>query len=168
MTLANILTIIRILLIPVFLAVFFSEPAGGRYLSIGVLLLSGLTDVLDGYIARVRHQVSKLGKILDPVADKLFALSVLGALVAAREIPLWILVALALKEVIQLFGGGLMWLSRKNTLGASNIGKAATFLLYAGVIAVILGFSFGLAIVIAAVAVSFVAGLGYLRQIVSS
>lgn len=167
MTLANVLTMTRILLIPVFLVFFFSEPEGARYLSIGVLLLSGLTDILDGHIARARHQVSKLGKILDPVADKLFALTVIGALVVAEEIPLWIVVVLALKEGIQLIGGGLMWLDRKNTLSASNLGKAATFLLYAGVIAVILGFSFGRAIVITAVAVSFAAGLDYLRQMVS-
>ncbi|MBO4392616.1 MAG: CDP-alcohol phosphatidyltransferase family protein, partial [Clostridia bacterium] len=70
MTVPNIITIIRIILVPVFCILYFTP--GLRWAAFTVLVVSGISDVLDGIIARKFNQVSRLGKVLDPVADKLF------------------------------------------------------------------------------------------------
>ncbi|HET8579827.1 MAG TPA: CDP-diacylglycerol--glycerol-3-phosphate 3-phosphatidyltransferase [Nitrospiraceae bacterium] len=113
--LPNFLTVSRILLIPVFV-VLFSSPTPGRSLSAAIVfVVAAITDLLDGYLARRRSQVTKLGRLLDPIADKLLVLSGLillvqfdrvGALVAiliiAREVAVTGIRAIAASEGIIL------------------------------------------------------------------
>jgi len=113
--LPNFLTVSRILLIPVFVLVFSSPTPGRSLVAAIVFVVAAMTDLLDGYLARRRSQVTKLGRLLDPIADKLLVLSALillvqfdrvGALVAiliiAREVAVTGVRAIAAAEGIVL------------------------------------------------------------------
>lgn len=83
-TISNILTLTRVALIPIVVAVYL--VGGSGYLTAGLFLLAGITDWADGYLARKRNELSPFGAFLDPVADKLMVCAVLVLLVADREI----------------------------------------------------------------------------------
>jgi len=87
MNLPNILTLLRILLIPVFVLVYYLPAPWGNSLATFVFVLAALTDWLDGYLARKMHQVSKFGAFLDPVADKLMVAVALVLLVSTLNFP---------------------------------------------------------------------------------
>ena len=128
MTIPNILTTLRILLVPAFIRVYFHGPGA---LPIAILALSALTDLLDGQIARRFNQVSDLGKLLDPIADKLTQGAMLVCLLT-RFPQFWVpLVLMILREA---FVGVTSLLAIKKSgrvEGAEVHGKIATVLLYA-------------------------------------
>jgi cardiolipin synthase len=130
LTLPNLLSALRLLGIPVFLWLVLGPGNDG--LALGVLVLSGISDYLDGYLARRLGQHSRLGQLLDPVADRLYILAVVVALAIRDVIPWWIAVLLPLRDVLMW---GLVPLLRTRgytTLPVHLLGKAATFsLLYA-------------------------------------
>lgn len=131
MNIPNILTIFRIILVPVYLKVFFSNIKNRYILALLIFILAGITDFLDGYIARKYNLVSKLGKILDPLADKLMTFAVLFSLVKNDYIPLWILVILSLKELTMIIGASILYIFKGKKALASNIfGKLATVFFY--------------------------------------
>ena len=86
LTLPNILTLSRVAMIPVFVALFFLESATGQWIGCGVFALAAITDFFDGYIARRRGQLSAFGSFLDPVADKLLVASALLMMVGFGQI----------------------------------------------------------------------------------
>lgn len=101
MNIPNSLTILRILLIPVFIGFLLYE----RYdYSLGVLLLAGLTDGLDGTIARVANQRTKLGAYLDPLADKLLLTSGFVTLSVLHLVPLWVVILVVSRDMILMTG----------------------------------------------------------------
>ena len=102
----NILTIMRFIFIPIILNFIFQ---GNYILGIIVFTISGLTDVLDGFIARKFNFVSNFGKLMDPLADKLTQISVLAALVSVKIIPVWILAIVVLKELIMVVGASFLY-----------------------------------------------------------
>lgn len=128
-TIPNILSLFRICLIPVFVWLYCVKK---DYMMTGaVLVLSGLTDTVDGFVARHFHMISNLGKALDPIADKLTQAAMLCCLIL--EFPLMI-VPFALLICKELFVGttGLLVIRKTGQVhGANWHGKAATFLLYA-------------------------------------
>jgi CDP-diacylglycerol--glycerol-3-phosphate 3-phosphatidyltransferase len=98
--LPNFLTSLRILLIPVFI-LFFTMPHPTRpFLPVLIFLSASLTDFFDGYIARRQAQITKLGKLLDPVADKLLISSALILLVSVGRVPVWIVIVIIAREFI--------------------------------------------------------------------
>jgi CDP-diacylglycerol--glycerol-3-phosphate 3-phosphatidyltransferase len=99
LNLPNLLTLVRILLIPVFVILFFT-PTPGRSLSAAVIfVVAAVTDLLDGYIARRTGQVTKLGKLLDPIADKLLILSALILLVNIDRVSALVAILVIAREV---------------------------------------------------------------------
>ncbi|GHU72085.1 hypothetical protein AGMMS49992_07280 [Clostridia bacterium] len=120
--LPNILTSLRIVLIGVFIWLFF---AGYFWFALGVFALAGLTDMLDGYFARTRNQITWLGKLLDPIADKLMVCAALVCLAARGWAPWWLLIIVAVKESLMVIGG-LILLRKGIVIQALPIGKAAT------------------------------------------
>ncbi len=100
MNLANKITIARIFLIPLFLFFLLSNTPNGITISAFIFIIASLTDSLDGYIARSRNQVTKLGKFMDPLADKLLVASALIALVELGKIPAWIVIIIISREFI--------------------------------------------------------------------
>ena len=97
--LPNLLTSIRILLIPVFIFFFWGATPRASAIAAIVFLIASLTDLLDGYLARRWNQITKLGKILDPIADKLLILSALVLLVEFHRIPAWIAIVLIGRDI---------------------------------------------------------------------
>ena len=100
MNVPNLLTLSRLLAIPVLAALLFGRFAAHDQLAAAVFLVASLTDTLDGTLARRRGQVTELGKFLDPLADKLFILSVLIFLVAQQELPAWVVVVIFGREML--------------------------------------------------------------------
>ncbi len=86
LTLPNVLTLSRVAVIPLFVALFFLETTTGQWIACGVFALAAITDFFDGYIARARGQLSAFGKFLDPVADKLLIASALLMMVGFGQI----------------------------------------------------------------------------------
>lgn len=133
LTIPNGLTLFRLLLIPIFMRLYIVRQA---YLETALILaLSGVSDTLDGFIARRFNMISDLGKALDPVADKLTQAAMLFCLLS--RFP-WMLIPLLLLVVKELTGGimSLVILRRSGEVyGADWHGKVTTFLLYAMMIA---------------------------------
>jgi CDP-diacylglycerol--glycerol-3-phosphate 3-phosphatidyltransferase len=99
-TISNILTISRILMVPVLVAILLQEDLGssGRLLAVVILLVASITDALDGYLARVRNEVTRLGTLLDPIADKLLISAALISVVQLGYAPAWIIVIILGRE----------------------------------------------------------------------
>ena len=129
-TLPNLLSMIRLAGVPVFLWLVLVPEADGW--ALGLLVLSGITDFLDGWLARKLDQTSVVGQILDPVADRLYILAVVIALALRDIIPWWVAILLPLRDTLMW---GLVPLLRTrgySALPVHFLGKAATFnLLYA-------------------------------------
>ena len=87
LTIPNVITLVRLCLLPVFLWLLFARD--NRAAAAGLLAVLGTTDFLDGYIARHFNQVSELGKILDPVADRLLFFVAVGGIMLDGSVPLW-------------------------------------------------------------------------------
>jgi cardiolipin synthase len=129
LTIPNVLSVLRLLGVPLFLWAILSERDG---LALLVLALSGVTDYLDGKIARRFNMESRLGQFLDPIADRLYILTTLLGLLWRDIIPVWFVVALVAREVVMALM--LVYLRTRGQLGlpVHYVGKAATFnLLYA-------------------------------------
>lgn len=128
-TLPNILSMVRLVGVPVFLWAIVDHRDG---LALIILMLSGVTDYLDGKIARKFGMESRLGQLLDPIADRLYILTTLGGLLWREIIPWWLVAALLLRELVM--GVMMLVLKRRGQIGlpVHFVGKAATFnLLYA-------------------------------------
>ncbi|HPZ50991.1 MAG: CDP-alcohol phosphatidyltransferase family protein [Actinomycetales bacterium] len=128
-TIPNLLSFLRILGVPLFLMLILREQDGW---AITLLAVSGFTDYLDGKIARTFNLESRLGQLLDPVADRLYIVSTVLGLAWRDIIPWWLVIALAARELVM--AGFLLALKRIGIVGlpVHFLGKAATFnLLYA-------------------------------------
>ncbi len=121
----NILTLIRLLLIPVVVLL----AVQGKLVVGGVLfILVCMTDLADGYIARKYNMITKVGIWLDPVADKLMAISVIITFTVLGIVPLWVTVTLFIKDGLLLVGGA-MALKNGNSTPSDIFGKVSAFLL---------------------------------------
>lgn len=129
-TVPNLLSVIRLALVPVFLWLLLGPKADGWALAI--LVYAGLSDWADGKIARIFNQASRYGAILDPAADRLYTLATVVAFVARDIVPWWIAAVLVGRDVVV---GICIWVLGRNGFGppeVTYVGKAATFnLLYA-------------------------------------
>lgn len=130
-TVPNLLSVLRILMIP---GIVLCYRGGGRTGAAALLCLSGFSDVADGIIARKWNQVSDLGKILDPVADKLTQGALLCCLIPAYPSVFWLLLLLCVKETAMGIGG-LLVLRKKEEIHSSQwFGKLATLVLWAEIL----------------------------------
>jgi len=163
LTAANVLTLLRLAAVPLFTYLFFLEGLNPGWIAL-VFVLTGVTDVLDGRLARARNEVTRFGTLADPLADKLMVLVAVFALTARGSVPRWVAVLLAAKELVQIVGAGFFLVSKSKVTPANSAGKLATVLLYIGITGVIMGVSGMLYVLILGVGVSLIAGLGYLLQ----
>ncbi|MGW7331887.1 CDP-alcohol phosphatidyltransferase family protein [Streptomyces sp. NPDC054840] len=128
-TIPNILSMARLAGVPLFLWLILAEYDGW---ALAVLMLSGISDYLDGKLARRWNQISKLGRLLDPAADRLYILSTLFGLTYRELLPLWLTGALLARELMLLV---MVWILRRHGYPPPQVnflGKAATFnLMYA-------------------------------------
>jgi cardiolipin synthase len=129
-TVPNALSMLRLLGLPLFLWLVLGPHADGW--ALGVLMASGFTDYLDGYLARRLDQASRLGQILDPVADRLYILAVVIGLALRDIVPWWFAVILPLRDVLLWVLVPILRTRGYSALPVHFLGKAATFnLLYA-------------------------------------
>ncbi|MSZ46322.1 MAG: CDP-alcohol phosphatidyltransferase family protein [Actinobacteria bacterium] len=129
MTVPNLLSMLRLALVPVFLYLLLNE----KYLSaIVVLALSSLTDYLDGYFARKFNQVTRLGQLLDPAADRLYIFSTLVGLSITGIIPVWLALVIIGRDVVLAIAYPILATYGYGPLPVHYLGKTGTFaLLYA-------------------------------------
>ena len=129
-TVPNLLSMLRLAGVPVFLWLVLGPEADGWALAL--LMVSGVTDWLDGYLARRLGQYSALGEILDPVADRLYILAVVVGLALREIIPWWVAVALPARDMLLWVLVPILRTRGYSALPVHFLGKAATFnLLYA-------------------------------------
>ncbi|WP_028473013.1 CDP-alcohol phosphatidyltransferase family protein [Nocardioides alkalitolerans] len=172
-TIPNALSSLRLLGVPLFLWLVLGPEEDG--LALLVLMVSGVTDFLDGYLARRLDQRSPLGEILDPVADRLYILAVIIGLGLREVIPWWVVIILPLRDALLWCLVPFLRTRGYSALPVHFLGKAATFnLLYAfpllllgdgtGVVAT-LALVFGWAFAIWGIALYWWAGLLYAWQV---
>ena len=142
LTLPIVLTLSRVAVIPVFVALFFLESATGQWIACGVFTLAAITDFFDGYLARARGQISAFGRFLDPVADKLLVASALLMMVGfgqVAKLAKW-------KTTIQMVAIGILILGNAahpvipETIPVRVIGEAGLWI--AAVITIITGYDY--------------------------
>jgi CDP-diacylglycerol--glycerol-3-phosphate 3-phosphatidyltransferase len=120
--LPNALTLLRIFLVPVLVAVLLTRAEGGPFLGAGIFGLAVLTDYLDGYFARRRNQVTRLGILLDPLADKLLTAAAFLSLVELGKAPAW-MVLIVLARELAVTGLRNVAAGRGVLIAASVLGK---------------------------------------------
>ena len=123
---ANVLTIVRLVLVPVFVVCLLAGGTAGRLAALAVFCVASATDVLDGRLARSRGLVTDFGKIADPVADKALTGAALICLSALGELPWWVTGVIMFREI----GVTVLrfWVIRRGVIPASRGGKLKTLL----------------------------------------
>lgn len=139
LTIPNLLSLFRLVLIPIYIVIYLNaKDAADYYIAGGILAVSCLTDAIDGKIARHFNMISTLGKILDPLADKITQFTLVVCL-AIRYPVLWVLVSLfVIKESFQLIAGFLTLRRGKMLTGALLAGKISTTVLFVSLIILVL------------------------------
>jgi CDP-diacylglycerol--glycerol-3-phosphate 3-phosphatidyltransferase len=136
LNLPNVLTLLRILAVPVIVVALLGETPNGDALAAGVFALAALTDGLDGYFARSRDEVTTFGKLMDPIADKLLIAAALVSLVSLDRLAPWVAMVIIAREfavtVIRAIAA-----ERGVVIAASWMGKLKTVLQIAAVFALI-------------------------------
>lgn len=134
-TIPNALSVLRILLIPVFAYLFIQDHVIAAVI---VMAVAAFTDLLDGKIARKLNQVTNLGKMLDPIADKLSQIAIVIILLVKYEGPIrYLLGFFIVKELLMLVAGGILLSKGKRPVAAEIWGKLATTVFYVAMISVI-------------------------------
>lgn len=168
--LPNILSVFRICLVPAFVAAYVLDGGEIKYYAIGIFIVANLSDVLDGYIARRFNAQTEIGKVLDPLGDKLITFAALICIASQYRVLIWAVCVFFIKEVLMGIGGLLIRKRAKIELPPSHwLGKAATVTFFV-VCLVLLTFSHyipdSIAVIMmaAAVALALVAFINYLRM----
>jgi len=138
-TIPNLLSLFRLLLIPVYIVIYLNaEDAADYYLAAGILTVSCLTDLIDGKIARHFNMVTSLGKLLDPVADKATQFALILCLTMKHKVLRYIMALFILKESFQLIAGGIRLRKKKMLKGALISGKVCTTVLFVSLILMVM------------------------------
>jgi CDP-diacylglycerol---glycerol-3-phosphate 3-phosphatidyltransferase len=136
-TVPNLLTVFRILLVPVLVAVLLSETSIGDALAAGVFILSSLTDVLDGWVARRSKTETNFGRLMDPLADKLLVTAALVSLVSLDRLEAWVAMVIIARE-LAVTGLRQLALEQGHVIPASQWGKLKTLAQVAMVLVLII------------------------------
>jgi CDP-diacylglycerol---glycerol-3-phosphate 3-phosphatidyltransferase len=173
--LPNLLTIVRILAIPIILVLLFSTGRYYQIITAPLFLLVAMTDTLDGYFARRRGMVTTLGQFLDPLADKLLVVTTLIALILARGIPLWMVLVIVGREIAVTGLRGIA-ISQNMTISPSMLGKyktvfevaSITLLIFNGNYFSIAFYQVGIGLLWVALALAVLSGVDYFKRFFKS
>jgi CDP-diacylglycerol---glycerol-3-phosphate 3-phosphatidyltransferase len=136
LNLPNVLTVLRIMLVPVLVVALLGKTPAGDVLAAVVFALASLTDFVDGYLARARDSVTTFGKLMDPLADKLLVVAALVTLVSLHRLAAWVAMVIITRElavtVLRMFAN-----QAGVVLAASMLGKVKTGLQIATILAII-------------------------------
>lgn len=174
MNLANWISVFRVILIPFFVgSIIYCSPERDylRFFALGVFFAAGLSDLLDGYIARTRNMQTKLGSFLDPLADKLLLSSSFIVLAFANSIsfkirlPIWVLILFISRDLILAIGSLLVHITTSDLKIEPSIwGKLTTFFQMATVIAILLQFKNSFLLWDIAAFITVASGLDYINK----
>lgn len=159
----NIVTMIRIALVPVFIISLYLPINNQNLISAALFILIALTDTLDGFLARALNQVTELGKILDPLADKLLIMAALIFLVGRDPVgvPAWVAYLILLREFMMVALKSV----NPNIIVASNWwGKIMMVFTVLGILAVLLNFEWSIYLLTIAVILSWISGIIYAKE----
>jgi len=172
MNLANKITIFRILLIPFFIAcmLYYNESkAFLRFVALGIFAIASLTDAVDGGIARSRGQITDLGTVLDPVADKLLiatafiALSTLKNIPENLRIPAWAVLTVITRDIVIILGFAIIYFLKGNVvIKPSWLGKITTFFQMLAILAILAVFKYNKFFIYPAAFFTVLSGIDYI------
>jgi len=172
MNLANRITIFRILLIPFFIAslLYYSEAKPYlRLVALVIFAIAAFTDAIDGGIARSRSQITELGTILDPIADKLLissafiSLSIIGSIPSELRIPAGVVLAVITRDIIIVLGALIIYFLKGSiAIKPSWLGKITTFFQMLAILMILAVFKYNKFFVYPAVLFTIVSGIDYI------
>ncbi len=166
-TLANLLSVVRLFLLPFVLAALLVNRHDYDLIAFGLIVLAGLTDYLDGVAARRRDEISQLGKIIDPVADKIFVAFLGFILILLRGLPIWFVAIFLIRDFLILTVSYLLFLNRDIVITSSFLGKATTVVLLVTLVLYTVRLEeIGLPLVYVSTALVIISGLLMLRNFV--
>ncbi|BCJ87747.1 CDP-alcohol phosphatidyltransferase family protein [Effusibacillus dendaii] len=163
--LPNILTAVRLCLVPCYFLAFFSDSDWNMGYAFAILVAAGLTDLLDGYLARKYHLITPLGTILDPLADKLMMLSVILSFILSERMSWIAAILLVFRDVAMIVGSAFFHFRDKQIVPAVWWGKFTTVLYYAMVISILFKWAISDWLLWITIAFSFLTSIVYLRKI---
>ena len=137
LNLPNVLTVVRILLVPVLVVALLGKTSGGDLLAAIVFAVASLTDAIDGYLARSRNWVTTFGKLMDPIADKLLIVAALLALVSRSRLEAWVAMVIISREIAVTVLRAAAGAQQGTVIAASALGKLKTALQVAMVMVLI-------------------------------
>lgn len=129
----NKITLIRILLVPVFMVCLFGNWDFSKLIAVAIFIIASITDFLDGYLARKYNQITDFGKFFDPLADKLLVTAAFVGLVEFNIMPAWVAIILIARELI-VSSLRTVAISSGKVISASNLGKVKTIIQLIGVV----------------------------------
>ena len=139
----NLMSLMRVVLTPFIGYFLWIGTDRGNEICVGFLALAGLTDLLDGFLARKLNQITPLGIVLDPIADKLFAIVLIIELISFRAFPIWLAAAIIGRDLL-IMAGGMVLLREKELILPSNLtGKYYFSSLSALILSYVVSFPFG-------------------------
>lgn len=164
MNVPNMLTMLRFALIPVYVVVFASDVTNHMRWALLIIVLAGLTDILDGYWARKYGQVTTVGSMLDPLADKSMMIAVILSLLVTGHIPWMAGAAIFVRDAGMIVGSAYFHFRGKKTVPANWMGKLTTILYYLGICFIFFEAAWARSYLWGVIAFSFVTSFIYIGQ----
>ncbi len=153
-TVSNMITVFRFLILPVIVLFLVRRE---RFTAFLFMLIALFSDVVDGYIARRFHQETELGKLLDPLCDKISLAVIIITLLLINSIPLWAVIVIALRDILILAGSFIVFRKRRIVYKSNILGRATGFLFGAMILAFTLNYQ-KLGLVVLYISVPFMLG----------
>ncbi len=161
---SNLFSLFRVLIIPV-LWHYISQPAEkSAYIALAILIIAGISDGLDGYLARKLNQISQLGMILDPLADKILALALVVLLAIYRDFPDWLAVLIVGRDILILAAAAVLLKGSQVVVPSSITGKYAFFFIVALLACSVIRFEYGVEVLTYVVAGLLLASIAIYAQ----
>ncbi len=158
---ANLLTIFRLCLIPLFVILIYSKYFTTAFI---IFTLAALTDAFDGIIARRTGKVTELGKRLDPLADRLLVAAVTITLVLVKILPLWVLLVIGIRDLVMILGYVLLRYRNISPPEITLVGKTSSTFLSISMALFILRFKLAYWFLYPGIALSLISGLDYVNK----
>lgn len=161
MNIPNILTLLRIIMIPIFYVVFFSDITNSSLFAALIFIVASLTDWLDGFLARKWSLVTNFGKIMDPLADKLLVMTALVCLLTSFRIPAWAVIVILAREMA-ITGLRIIAASEGVVVAADMLGKFKTVFQMVAIILLLLNNFIGIYMLYIAIFFTILSGIDYI------
>ncbi|WP_134683449.1 CDP-diacylglycerol--glycerol-3-phosphate 3-phosphatidyltransferase [Brevibacillus migulae] len=165
MNVPNALTVLRIALIPTYLYIFFDPFPYHISIAYLILILAGLTDIVDGYIARKYKLVTPFGTMMDPLADKLMMMAVIASLFLTERISVWATIVFFMRDLAMIVTSAFYHIRGKKTVPANAFGKVTTVMFYIAFTLVMFQFPYGEPVLWMVIAFSIVTSAVYLMKV---